>query len=133
MVINHTKPLSMLNHIALQINQENDLKNFYNAILGFEELRRFELNENLSSSIFGLKKKVDVILIRKENLTIELFLTDVIIPFQGYNHTCLNVNDREQIIQNCRDQNYEVIEIPREKSNLCFVKDHTGNLFELKA
>lgn len=123
----------MLNHIALQINQESELDNFYKGILGFEVLRRFELRENLSASIFGLKKNVDVILIRKENLTVELFITDGIVPFQGYNHTCLNVNDREKIINNCRQLNYEVIEIPREKSNLCFVKDNTGNLFELKA
>lgn len=122
----------MLNHIALQINKEKDIKDFYGNIFGFQVKKSFELDSKLAVSIFGMKKQAKVVLMEKEDLIIELFITDVLLPFQGYQHTCLNVTNRDEILDSCREKNYEVIEIEREYHNLCFIKDKSENLFELK-
>lgn len=121
----------MLNHIALQINFEKDIRDFYENIFGFQVIRRFEIGSEMAASIFGLKKQATVVLVEKEDLTIELFVTDILLPFQGYQHTCLNVSNRDEVLDDCREKNYEVIEIEREHHNLCFVKDKSENLFEL--
>ena len=122
----------MLNHVALQINHEDDIQAFYEEIMGFKRIKSFELNSEMSASIFGLNKKVKVVLIERDSLVMELFVTGVILPFEGYQHVCLNVENRRLILDSCRKENYEVTEIPREKHNLCFVRDKSGNLFELK-
>lgn len=92
----------MLNHIALQINLLNNIRDFYENILGFQVIRRFEIGSEMTASIFGLTKQATVVLVEKEDLTIERFVTDILLPFQGYQHTCLNVINRDEIIDGCR-------------------------------
>jgi len=122
----------MLNHIALQINFEKDIRDFYENILGFQVIRRFAIGSEMAASIFGLTKQATVVLVEKEDLIIELFVTEILLPFQGYQHTCLDVDNRNEILEGCREKNYEVIKIEKEHHNLLFVKDKSENLFELK-
>jgi hypothetical protein len=42
------------------------------------------------------------------------------------------VQDREALIGACRAEGAEVLLIPRGESQLCFVRDFDGNLFEIK-
>lgn len=123
----------MLNHIALQINDERDVKAFYEDVLGFETSHSFQLDGELSTRIFGIKAPAQVTVITNENLTIELFQSDVIIPFRGFTHTCINVSSIGNVVEKCRGKGYEVIEIERSHKMLYFVKDASENMFELKA
>ena len=41
----------MLRHIGIQINDKNEIEDFYNEILGFKELNRFDL-DNQAAKMF---------------------------------------------------------------------------------
>ncbi len=121
-----------LNHIGLNIVSENELNTFYKSILGFEEERCFELDLHLSNQIFGIEKPAKVFLIKKDDLLLELFVNKNIVK-NGYNHLCIEVENRNGIVEQCFRNGYETIKKERSgKPDLIFVKDKSGNIFELK-
>ena len=122
----------MLKHIALTVTDSKELNNFYEDILGFKSVRTFELNEDLAQKIFGISKKLTVHHLQREDLILEIFLSPVLVNHQ-YSHICLALINRDAVYQLAVDKGYDCISIERDVSNMIFVKDKSGNLFELKS
>lgn len=123
----------VLEHIALVCKSENEIEDFYRDILGFEIARCFELNKKLSSEIFNVDKDVKVYLLKKDDIFIEAFIN----PAQDkinhdFRHICISLEDREEIINRLLEKKYNVLRIKRDKSDLVFMKDKSGNIFEVK-
>jgi catechol 2,3-dioxygenase-like lactoylglutathione lyase family enzyme len=119
------------NHIGLTISESSDIRNFYQNILGMELQRNFVIDNFLAKTIFGLEKELKVYSGEIGNLKLELFTTDQEIP-KTCNHICLSVSERDKFIGKIKENGYECIVLTREMSDLVFVKDKSGNLFEIK-
>jgi len=120
-----------LNHIALNIADKEEMQNFYENILGFHVERSFGIDEALSQKIFNVSKPVVASILTNGELVLELFVNSK--PLQtAYQHLCIDVKDREQIVQHCRKAAYPVIRLKRQRGDLLFIKDKAGNMFELK-
>jgi catechol 2,3-dioxygenase-like lactoylglutathione lyase family enzyme len=124
----------MLNHIALQVNDQKDVPDFYQDILGFQHEYAFSLDHETAKTIFDVDADVDVEIVKNEDLKLELFLRSAAASAMPYPHVCLNLDQatHDEIIEKCRQKGYEVIKVARKHGLLYFVKDHSGNLFELK-
>ena len=120
-----------LEHIALTVSEPADIKNFYLDILGMKEVKNFVLNKVHANKIFGIDKETSVFLLQKENIFLELFVT----PEQkkkNFEHICFAVKKREELVKNSLKQDYECIRIERDLFDLLFIKDKSGNVFEIK-
>ena len=120
-----------LEHIALTISEPADIKDFYLDILGMKEMKNFILNKSLANKIFNIDKEVSVYLLQKNDISLEMF----ILPGKNkhsFEHVCFAVNDREMLVENSLKQNYECIRIERDLFDLIFLKDKSGNVFEIK-
>lgn len=120
-----------IKHIGVNILQPEEIDDFYIDILGMEKTRSFTLSENLSSLIFKRPESVEVCMLQKDNVVLEIFIADVE-KAQGYPHLCISLENREETWYKAQDKNYECIRIARETSDLVFIKDKAGNVFELK-
>ncbi len=120
-----------LEHIALTINNHDEIIDFYHKVLEMKTVKAFTLNSELSTTIFGIKKGVHVYLLKKDDLIFEIFVSPVKIS-HGYSHVCFSTSKREVLIQNAIKLDYEVIQIEREYSDLVFLKDKSNNIFEIK-
>jgi len=121
----------MLNHIGITINDASEIKDFYQDIIGMEIVNQFTINENLSKQIFEIDRETDVYLMQKDDLIFELFINENS-DFRSYNHICINVHSRSNLIKRAENNNYTCIIIPRENFDLIFIKDKLGNIFEVK-
>lgn len=120
-----------LEHIALTITDHKEIKQFYQKILGFSEVRNFVLEKDLAWKIFGIEKETKVFHLQKDGLMLELFLMPE--KFEHvYNHLCISVPNREEIVNKAVQYAYECIRIRKQNSNMIFIKDGCGNLFEIK-
>ena len=120
-----------LEHIALTISEPADIKDFYLDILGMKEVKNFVLNKVFANKIFNINKETSVSLLQKDDISLEIF----ILPGQNkhsFEHICLAVKDREKLIKDSLKQNYECIRIERDLFDLIFIKDKSGNIFEIK-
>ncbi|MEA2016612.1 MAG: VOC family protein [Actinomycetota bacterium] len=121
----------IFNHVALIINDLSEIKDFYADILGLETIRKFTLPDKISGRVFGIEKETEITLVGRKDLAIELFESEEG-GSRDYQHVCIAVGNREQVIQKARENNYPTIIIKRDTSDLVFIKDKSGNLFEVK-
>lgn len=120
-----------LEHIALTITDHKEIKEFYQEILGFAEIKSFILQKELAREIFGFGKESRVFHLQKEDLLLELFLMPE--RFENVcNHICFSVPDREAIVNRAIRDGYACIRVRRQHSDMIFLKDKSGNLFEMK-
>ncbi len=121
-----------LNHIALSIQNKEELRDFYEDILGFHLEYQYEIDESLSSTIFDIEEPAEVFRYSKDNLHLEFFVSSKkTIP--AFAHIGVDVEDREETVKECQKAGYKVTRVVRkEKYDLLFVSDKAGNKFELK-
>ena len=121
----------MFHHIGITIKDRAEVENFYKNILGFELIKIFTISASLSEKIFNLEKDVEVALVCRKDFTIELFICKIKNK-QNYEHICIMVENREQIIKKALENNYPCIIIERDPFDIVFIRDKAGNLFEIK-
>ena len=121
----------MLNHIGITIKNVSEIKNFYQDILGMKIVKQFTINNELSNQIFGINKETELCLIQKDDLILELFINKNSVP-NRYDHICISVSSRSDLIRQAKNNDYTCVIIPRENFDLVFVKDRLGNVFEVK-
>jgi len=121
----------IFNHVAITINDLSDIKNFYVDILGLEIKKKFTLSKKISSQIFNIEKETEVIVVAKKDFVVELFIADKN-DYRNFQHVCITVNDRKQVIQKAQKSNYPCTIIKRDTSDAVFIKDKSNNLFEIK-
>ena len=120
-----------LEHIAISVSDKSEIKEFYYNILEMNKIRNFILNKALARQIFNIAEEVSVFLMQKDELLFEIFVTKKQYK-QGFKHICISIKNREELIKNAEQKAYECILIKREFSDLVFIKDKSGNIFEIK-
>ena len=122
-----------LHHVALVSSSETNADKFYEGILKLRKIKTAILKNDLAQKLFGTDVECPLILYANQDFAIEIFVTDKV-PSQKAPliHLCLQVEDREQFAASCRSAGLAVNLIPRGDSQICFVQDFDGNLFEIK-
>ena len=120
-----------LEHIALTIIDRSEIENFYHEVLGMKEIRNFVLDKDLAGDIFSIEKETEVFQLQNEEVILEIFL----MPGQsehGFNHICISLTNREEIVKKAAQHAYKCIRLKRQNSDMIFIKDKSGNIFEIK-
>jgi catechol 2,3-dioxygenase-like lactoylglutathione lyase family enzyme len=120
-----------LNHIGINIIEETDIQQFYLDILQFEPDWRFTLPDEISRQFFGISQEPKVVVLKNGQLKLELFVHEEPLTC-GYSHLCIEVDDREEIARKCAAAGFPVLRKKRKQGDLIFIKDRSGNVFELK-
>ncbi|MDQ1334177.1 MAG: hypothetical protein QG552_1127 [Thermodesulfobacteriota bacterium] len=122
-----------LNHVALVASSQEHADRFYEGLLKLKKIKVSRLTRDLAVQVFGFDLECPFILYGNEQFGLEVFVTDqMAVGSMTVSHICLQVEDREAFITECRSAGVEVLLIPRGESQLCFVRDLDGNLFEIK-
>jgi catechol 2,3-dioxygenase-like lactoylglutathione lyase family enzyme len=120
-----------LEHVALSITDPEDINHFYQDILGMVKVKGFVLNKSLANDIFGIEKDTEVFLLKNNLVFFEIFIIDSLY-IDTFNHICLSFDDRKAIYEKAKKKGYTCIHKQKENSELLFIKDKSGNVFELK-
>jgi hypothetical protein len=85
----------------------------------------------LSYKIFGKNQDVIIDVYGNEQACFEVFISKEQIN-KGYEHTCIEISDKEEFIKKCNMYGIELIFVKKGTKILLFIKDFSGNLFEIK-
>jgi len=121
----------MFVHVALEVTDKNKAEIFFSQVLNIPKTGDFVINKNLCKDIFGIEKETEVIKFKKGILEFEVFVT-CRRGFNTYSHVCLNVDDKNEVIKRCEKLGVKTIIVKKGCKELLFVKDFSGNLFEIK-
>ncbi len=124
---------SRFNHWAVPNRSEKEAKTFYQHVLGLSFLYQFTLSSELAQRIFSLSRELTVLVFGSEQLKVEVFLDESFLPAKNtVHHVCLEVLNRESVIEKAASLNLPIIRIPREDRVTVFLKDFSGNIVEIK-
>jgi len=120
-----------LEHVALTVTDYNEIDQFYHKILGMKEVNNFVLDKVLANDIFGIEEETKVFLLQKDKLLLEIFLTPELCN-PGFKHICISTTNREEIVKRAIQNSYRCLRLKRGNSDMVFVTDNSGNIFEVK-
>ena len=120
-----------IEHIALNVTDSKEVINFYQNILGMVEIKNFKLEKGLAKHFFSISKEISVYLMQKDDIFLELFVNTKSYN-HGFNHICIKVENRDDIIENAKKYLYKCIRREREYFDQIFISDNSGNIFEIK-
>ncbi len=118
-------------HAAVQTTDRKEAETFFTTILQIPKTRSFTLLTNLAQALFEdpAEKQVDVY--QNAHTLIEVFEEEkTSIP--RYAHLCLEVANRKKLIERCKTYKIPVFEATINDKHYVFIKDFTGNRYEIK-
>jgi len=122
-----------IEHISLVARNKKKIEEFFTKILEIPLIDTFSVPKKLAEKIFDIAQEIEVCLFKSNHVKFEVFISKERTAKKSYAHVCLSVKNRSKIIENCKQHKIEVNYIPREKKTaLLFIKDPSGNLFEIK-
>ena len=121
----------LLNHVALQCLNKEEAGIFFTKILGSPLVKNFTISEGLSESIFGINKRVEVEVYDNGKTRFEVFIGQSN-RAPGYEHICIEVEDKKGFIDRCKKYGREPLIVKKEGKDLLFVRDFSNNLYEIK-
>lgn len=122
----------MIQHVALSINERDDLENFYMDVLMFHIHYQFTISRDIAKMIFDCDRDLTVVVMRKDAMEFELFLSDKI-ENKVFSHVCISVENSKQIMERAELAGYKTVTKSRKDGyDTFFIWDKSANLFEIK-
>ena len=124
-----------IDHVAVSSNTEEDSDRFFIELLAMKKERAFVVSDDLMEQFFGVRKEQKIVRYGNDEVSVEAFITnDNSKVIDRFTHICLIIEDREKLIEKAKEFNFKVIKVPRKNSDgfYLFLKDHFGNLYEIK-
>lgn len=123
-------------HIAIPSFYPEEDTFFYEKILKLKPKAKYTASENVMNYIFNTPSAVEVVIYEKKGITLEVFHLPKEYREKAYKevfHICIVVRNREKLVKEVERRGYEVKRLKREgKPDLIFIKDKSGNLFEVR-
>jgi len=122
----------VLDHIALTCRNKEHVRIFYEVLLQCRIVKSFVLTHDLSQQIFHDEADIEVMVYEGMNYRFEIFLTDSTYD-KGFDHICFKIDDRKAFIDKCNMLDVDYFTVEKGEKTLLFIKDFSGNLFEIKS
>ena len=123
----------IINHVAVRCETEKEADRFFQEVLLVKRTRDFVVSADVTKTIFGVQKECKVLIYKNKDFHFEVFITEngeeTRIRFY---HICLEIIDREKLIERAKKHDIEITLVPRGERTLLFLRDYSGNIYEIK-
>ncbi|MBY8990780.1 MAG: VOC family protein [Candidatus Lokiarchaeota archaeon] len=122
-------------HIAVGYNSEEEADKFFINLLGLKKVRSKLVAADLMNDFFGVKDEYKFIIYSSNQATFEVFITNDKSRAQDiFTHSCLLVENRDELLTKASSMGYDVVKVPRKDGNgyYLFIRDSFRNLYEIK-
>jgi catechol 2,3-dioxygenase-like lactoylglutathione lyase family enzyme len=120
----------LLNHVAVECDDQASADLFFTTILGLPKTKSSLLSKELSNTIFQIDEPVAFHMYDNGKTRIEVFIHRSK-QKRTYTHVCIQVDDKTDFIASCKQHGIEPLLVEKDKKQLLFVRDFSGNLFEV--
>jgi catechol 2,3-dioxygenase-like lactoylglutathione lyase family enzyme len=118
-------------HVAIHCEKKPKTELFFTKILDLHKAKQFSLSPDLSYTIFGIKKKVDIDVYENNSIRIEVYYTETPLE-KNFAHICIEINDKNKFLHLCEQYELSPYTIMKDNKEHLFVRDFSENLYEIK-
>lgn len=123
----------LLNHIGVFNKNEDQAVRFYGNFLGFRKTREFTVPQELSEQLFSVSEDLKILVFENEGTKIEVFICAYCSqPSPDFSHSGFLLDNLSDIIEKAPGAGVELITGRTKEKTVYFIKDFSGNLFEIK-
>jgi len=119
-----------IHHVAVECVSEQDADCFFSTVLRIPKVKCTMLSKELSAAIFKIDHSVSFNTYDDGKARFEVFINPNRME-QLYVHTCIEVDNKNDFISRCKDQGLDPFFVEKNGKQLLFVRDFSGNLFEV--
>ena len=121
-------------HIGLVCRSETNSDKFYESLLGLKKIGTKTVPGSLIKKIFNRDGDLKIVNYADDHTHFEIFID----PQKSHDdtriaHVCIEVDDLDAFVEKCVRMGVSHVRIPKPGGLLTFVRDHDGNLFEIKS
>lgn len=121
---------SIVQHVALQCPNEPWADTFFTKILGIPKVKSTMLSAQLCAPIFQIDRSVQMLTYDNGQTRFEVFLTSEPMA-SSYVHVGIAVDNTTDFVARCEAEGLKPFFVQKETKQLLFVRDFSGNLFEI--
>jgi catechol 2,3-dioxygenase-like lactoylglutathione lyase family enzyme len=121
---------TVVQHVALVCRQRQTADQFFIDILGMPVVKTTRLSQELSRIIFGIDESVEMVVYGAGSTRIEVFIHSKTSE-HSFDHVGLEVPDKAMFFSRCEVSGLKPFWVQKEGRQLLFVRDYSGNLFEI--
>jgi len=129
-VMNGMADTGMIQHVAVEVVNEAYADRFFSLVLGLSKVKSSVLSKELSLAIFQIDEEVRFDLYENGLTRFEVFVTGRSCT-KSFAHVCIAVDERSVFFRQCQDHGLEPFFVEKKGKQLLFVRDFSGNLFEV--
>lgn len=121
----------MLQHVALTVNDSEEIENFYEEVLLFKVHHKFSVNNEITRQIFSVEGLTDVYVMNHQDIQFEIFIS----PRKErkvFSHICLAYLKAEITYTKATELGYRALVKNNPVNDTYFIWDKSGNMFEIK-
>ena len=122
---------TIVQHVGLEYSHKEIADLFFLEILGLEKVKTTSLPRVLSFSIFGIDDIVEMVSYANETSRFEVFIHSKRRE-HSFDHVGLKVPDKVEFVVRCKKHRLKPFFVQKNDKQLLFVRDFSGNLFEIQ-
>jgi catechol 2,3-dioxygenase-like lactoylglutathione lyase family enzyme len=129
-VLVHMSTQTIIQHVAVEYADVSSADAFFIKVLGIPKVKSTLLPQELSASIFNISQAVQMETYDNGTTRVEVFITPEPVK-SSFVHIGIAVDHASEFVTRCQQQGLRPFFVQKEKKQLLFVRDFSGNLFEV--
>ncbi len=123
----------MIDHICIEVSSAERCREIFEDVLSLTRAYSFEIDVEFMSRMFGLNTACEAVVYSAGDIKIEVFIRPAMEKTGGrISHLCMLLPNREKVLKSAHEKGFDVLHHPRDGRPLYYIRDHDGNLYEIK-
>jgi catechol 2,3-dioxygenase-like lactoylglutathione lyase family enzyme len=123
----------MIDHVCIEVSSEERCREVFEEVLGLRPAYSFLIEKDFMERMFEAHNSCEAVVYQAGDTKIEVFIRPEMEEIgRRTSHLCLLLPDREKVLKSAGDRGLTILHHPRDGRPLYYIRDHDGNLYEIK-
>ena len=123
----------MIDHVCIEISSKERCREVFEGVLGLKLAYSFQIDKDFMERMFEIPNSCKAVVYKAGDTKIEIFIRPEMEKSGGRSsHLCLLSQDRQRVLKLAEEKGLVVLHHPRAGRPLYYIRDHDGNLYEIK-
>lgn len=123
----------MIDHVCIEVSSKERCREVFKEVLGLKPAYSFGIEKDFMERMFEIHNSCEAVVYQAGDTKIEVFIRPEMAKSSSDTaHLCLLVPDREGVLKSAEEKGMTILHHPRDGRPLYYIRDHDGNLYEIK-